>query len=105
TTEHGLALFDTALTHHQPCLVAAPLNRRTLNHLAQRNTVPAILSALTTTRPHAATASAHTLTTRLATQTPDQQHRTLVTLVIATTATVLAHPDPASLDPDRPFKD
>ena len=26
-------------------------------------------------------------------------------MVTATTAAVLAHPDPAALDPDRPFKD
>ena len=27
TTEHGLALFDTALTHQQPALIAAPAQR------------------------------------------------------------------------------
>ncbi|MCV7078095.1 acyl carrier protein, partial [Mycobacterium szulgai] len=81
-------------------------NRRTLNHLAQQHNLAPILSALTTTRPQAASANgAQTLTTQLATQTPDQQRQTLITLVTTTTATVLAHPDPASLDPDRPFKD
>ncbi|OSC35103.1 hypothetical protein B8W66_23480, partial [Mycobacterium decipiens] len=29
-TEHGLALFDTALTLHQPNLIPTPLNKRTL---------------------------------------------------------------------------
>ncbi|WP_428842095.1 SDR family NAD(P)-dependent oxidoreductase, partial [Mycobacterium riyadhense] len=106
TTDHGLTLFDTALTHHQPTLIPAPINPAALNRLARHNTLPAILSALTTTRPQAASAvSPQTLTTRLATQTPDQQRHTLLTLVVTTTATVLAHPDPATLDPDRPFKD
>ncbi|WP_456319950.1 SDR family NAD(P)-dependent oxidoreductase [Mycobacterium basiliense] len=106
TTQHGLALFDAALTHHQPTLIPAPLNPRTLNRLAHRNALPPILSALTTTRPHAATTtSPTTLSTQLATQTPDQQRHTLTTLVTTTTATVLAHPDPTTLDPDRPFKD
>ena len=106
TTEYGLALFDTALTHHQPTLIATPLNSRALAHHARHNTLPPILSALTTTRPQAATTpTTHTLATQLATQTPDQRRQTLTTLVTTATATVLAHPDPTTIDPDRPFKD
>ncbi|ORA07717.1 hypothetical protein BST12_28790, partial [Mycobacterium angelicum] len=97
TTEHGLALFDAALTQRQPALVVAPLNLRALS---RRNDLPPILSALTSTRRQAATASPQTLATQLATQTPDRQRHTLTTLVVTTTATVLAHPDPAALDPD-----
>ena len=105
TTEHGLALFDTALAYQQPALITSPVNTAALARLARRNALPAILSGLTRTRPQAATASPETLTTRLAAQTPEQQLATLTTLVTTTTATVLAHPDPAALDPDRPFKD
>ncbi len=105
TTAQGLALFDAALTHHHPTLVAATLNRPALTELARRNTLPAILSALTHTRPQAASASPDTLTKRLASQTPNQQRATLTTLVITTTAAVLAHPDPTTLNPDRLFKD
>ncbi|WP_191499965.1 type I polyketide synthase, partial [Mycobacterium simulans] len=105
STEHGLALFDTALTHHLPNQVLTPLNSRALDRLARTNTLPPILSALTTARPHAATATASTLTAQLGTQTPDQQLQTLTTLVVTTTATVLAHPDPTSINPDRTFKD
>ncbi|MCV7195931.1 acyltransferase domain-containing protein, partial [Mycobacterium angelicum] len=105
STEHGLALFDAAVTHHQPNQVLTPLNPRAVDRLARTNTLPPILSALTTTRPHAATATAGTLTAQLATQTPDQQRATVTTLVLTTTATVLAHPDPASINPQRPFKD
>ncbi|SON63793.1 Putative inactive phenolphthiocerol synthesis polyketide synthase type I Pks1 [Mycobacterium simulans] len=102
STAHGLALFDAALTQHQPALVLAPLNLRALN---RRNDLPPILAALTSTRPQAAAASPHTLATQLATQTPDQQRHTMTTLVVTTTATVLAHPDPTSINPDRTFKD
>ena len=72
---------------------------------ARHNTLDPILSALTTSRPQAAAASPRTLAARLATQTPRQRLDTLTALVTATTAAVLAHPDPAALDPDRPFKD
>ncbi|WP_188113218.1 hypothetical protein, partial [Mycobacterium simiae] len=106
TTEHGLALFDAAISRYQPSLLAAPLNSRALAHLARHHTLPPILSALTTVRPQAASsAGPHSLPTQLVTQSPDQQRQTLLTLVTTTTATVLAHPDPASLHPDRPFKD
>ena len=53
TTEHGLALFDTALPHHQPALTLCPLSARALARQARENTLPAILSALTTSRRHA----------------------------------------------------
>ncbi|ORB83723.1 hypothetical protein B1987_07785, partial [Mycobacterium kansasii] len=42
---------------------------------------------------------------QLAHQTPDQQLHTLTKLITTTTATVLAHPDPTTIDADRPFKD
>ncbi len=105
STDHGRALFDTALTHHQPCLIPAPLNTATLTRQARQATLPVILSALTTTRPRAATAGPDTLTAQLATQTIEQRLATLTALVTHTTAAVLAHPDPGALDPDRPFKD
>ncbi|WP_191499889.1 type I polyketide synthase, partial [Mycobacterium simulans] len=107
STEHGLALFDAALAHHQPNQVLTPLNPRALDRLARTNALPPILSALTTARRHAATISsaASTLAAQLAGQTPDHQRATVTAVVVSTTATVLAHPDPASLNPERPFKD
>ena len=105
TIEHGLALFDTALTHHEPNLIPVPVNPRALAHRARHNTLPPILSALTTARPQAAAATPHTLATQLAAQTPERRQQTLTTLVTTTTATVLAHPDATTLDPDRHFKD
>ena len=40
TTEHGLALFDTALTHHQPTLIPTPFNAPALARLARHNALP-----------------------------------------------------------------
>ncbi|QUR69261.1 SDR family NAD(P)-dependent oxidoreductase [Mycobacterium spongiae] len=103
--DHGLALFDTALSYQHPNLVPAPLNPTALAALAERHSLPPMLSALITSRPHAAAADSRALTTQLANLTPEQQRATLTSLVITTTAQVLAHPDPQALDPDRPFKD
>ena len=103
TAEQGLALFDAALTCQQPLLIPAPFNTAKLARHARRNSLPAILTGLTGTRPAAATTSPNTLTAQLATQTTQQQLTTLTTLVTTATATVLAHPDPTTLDPDRPF--
>jgi acyl transferase domain-containing protein/acyl-CoA synthetase (AMP-forming)/AMP-acid ligase II/NADPH:quinone reductase-like Zn-dependent oxidoreductase/acyl carrier protein len=105
TSEHGVALFDAALNSQRPNLLASPFNTGALTRRARQNTLDPILSALTTSRRQAATASPRTLTTLLATQTPQQRLDTLTAMVTTATATVLAHPDPAALDPDRPFKD
>ena len=73
--------------------------------LAPAPTGDPILSGLVTSRPEAAVDSPDTLAARLATRTPQQRLDTLTAMVTATTAAVLAYPDPAALDPDRPFKD
>ncbi len=106
TAEQGLALFDAALLRQQPYLVASPFNAAALARQARQLTLPAILSGLTRVRPHAATAAGpDTLAARLAGQSPEQQLHTLTALVAAATAIVLAHPDPATLDTQRPFTD
>jgi polyketide synthase 12 len=105
TSEHGLALFDAALASQRPNVLASPFNAGALTRQARHNTLDPILSALTHIRPQAATASPRTLAATLATQRPQQRLETLTAMVTATTAAVLAHPDPAALDPDRPFKD
>ena len=105
TSEHGLALFDAALTSQRPNLLASPVNTAALTRRARNNALDPMLSALVTSRPQAAAASPRTLAATLAGQTPQQGLETLTAMVTATTAAVLAHPDPAALDPDRPFKD
>ena len=72
--------------------------------LNPNHTVVPSLPALTTSGSQAA-AGPYTLAATLATQTPQQRLDTLTAMVTATTAAVLAHPDPAALDSDRPFKD
>ncbi len=105
-TDHGLALFDAALSQQQPYLIPCPFNASALARHARLQTLPAILSGLTRARPQAATAAGpDTLAARLAVQTPDKQLHTLTTLVTTATATVLAHPDPGALDTERPFTD
>jgi mycoketide-CoA synthase len=105
TSEHGLALFDAALASQRPNLLASPFNTGALARRARHGTLDPVLSALITSRPQAATASPRTLAARLATQTSQQRLETVTAMVTATTAAVLAHPDLAALDPDRPFKD
>ncbi|WP_077098896.1 type I polyketide synthase [Mycobacterium terramassiliense] len=105
TNEHGLALFDAALSSQRSNVLASPFNVAALTRQARNGALPSILSTLTTSRPRASAASARNLRAQLATQTPEQQLRALTAMVATTTATVLAHPDPAGLDPDRPFKD
>ncbi len=105
TSEHGLALFDAALAGQRPNLLASPVNTGALNRRARHGTLDPILSALAHGRRQAATASPQTLLDRLATQTPEQRLATLTAMVTSTIAAVLAHPDPAALDPDGHFKD
>ncbi|WP_156687790.1 type I polyketide synthase [Mycobacterium sp. Marseille-P9652] len=105
TNEHGLALFDAALASQRPNVLASPFNTAALTRQARQNALPAILSTLASSRPRASAVSARSLQAQLATQTPEQRLHALTAMVTATTAAVLAHPDPAALDPDRPFKD
>nr|WP_304528657.1 type I polyketide synthase [Mycobacterium sp. E2327] len=105
TNEHGLALFDATLISQQPNLLASPFNAGVLNRLARHSRLNPMLSGLVTSRPQAANASPRTLAATLAAQTPQQRLDTLTAMVTASTAAVLAHPDPGALDPDRPFKD
>ena len=51
TNEHGLALFDAALTSQRPNLLASPFNTAALTRHARHHALPPILSALTTSRP------------------------------------------------------
>ncbi|KZS71159.1 fatty acyl-AMP ligase, partial [Mycobacterium kansasii] len=105
TTNQGLALFDAALAQQHPNLIPAPLSTRALAALARENSLPPILSALISTRPQAAAADLRGLGARLVGLPPERQHAILLDLVITATAAVLAHPDPAAVDPDQPFKD
>ena len=105
TAEHGVALFDAALASHAATVVASPISTITLARLARQHMLDPMLSGLTHVRPRAAAASPRSLATRLAGESPAQRLSALTEIVTATIASVLAYPDPASLDPDRPFQD
>ena len=51
TSEHGLALFDAALTSQRPNLLASPFNTGALTRRARNNALDPMLSALTTQPP------------------------------------------------------
>jgi polyketide synthase 12 len=104
-TDHGLALFDAALSHQQPALFASPISRSALARKARQNALASILSALTPSRARASASSPERLAARLAGQTAEQQLRTLTTMVARSAASVLAHLDPGALDTESTFKD
>lgn len=109
--EHGLALFDSALSTGEPALALTPINAGTLARKAHENALAPILSTLVKIRPRAAstplpsTAAPITLAARLAALTPDEQHQTLSTLVATAVSTVLGHSDIDTVDFDQSFKD
>ena len=105
TAEQGVALFDAALASHAATVMASPISAVALARLARQHMLDPMLSGLTHVRPRAAAASPRSLVTRLVGASPAQRLSTLVEIVTATTASVLAHPDPVTLDPDRPFTD
>jgi mycoketide-CoA synthase len=105
SNEQGLALFDAAMTSQRSNLLASPVNTGALTRRARNNSLDPILSALVTVRRQAAAADPRTLAARLATQSPGQRIDTLTTIITATAAAVLAHPDPDALDPETPFTD
>ena len=59
TNEHGLALFDAALTSQRPNLLASPFNTAALTRHARHNALAPILSTLTTSRPRATAQPPH----------------------------------------------
>ncbi|WP_208618945.1 beta-ketoacyl reductase, partial [Mycobacterium persicum] len=98
--QHSLNTNDTHIT-------VADVNwNQFLDIFTARRAHPLLteITALTTVRPQAHS-PASTVMAQLAGQSAAQQRQTVISMVTAITATVLAHPDPAALDPDRPFKD
>ncbi len=110
---------DTALTALQQSLEANDDPLVTIADVSWDRFVPTftafrshrLLSELTTPTRTAADCDSAPLTSpesfqsQLTSQTAEEQRRILTTLVTGATATVLAHPGPATLDLDRPFKD
>ncbi|ORA08284.1 hypothetical protein BST12_28450, partial [Mycobacterium angelicum] len=109
----GLHQFstDTAFAALQQCLDAddtlitlAEVNWNQFQDVFTTRRAHPLLTDLTTHTTPTPTAIPDGLAAELAGHTPDQQRATLTTLIRTATATVLAHPDPDTLDPDQPFK-
>jgi mycoketide-CoA synthase len=103
----GLALFDAA-TGSDAMLVAARLDVGAL----PAGQLPPLLSGLArrsgrpgTARPATATGTGPDLATRLATQAPDEQHRTVLRLLTAEAAAVLGMAGADAIDGRRSFQD
>jgi acyl transferase domain-containing protein/NADPH:quinone reductase-like Zn-dependent oxidoreductase/short-subunit dehydrogenase/acyl carrier protein len=102
--EQGLAAYDAAVTSGRPGVTAARLDLPALRSRA--GSLPAILSGLVQA-PATAVADpvdALRLTERLAGRSAEDQHALLLDLVRGHIATVLALPDPATVDADTAFR-
>jgi acyl carrier protein len=100
------AALDAALNGPHATVVAASLNLPALRVHAGSGLLPPVLRTLVPdTRSGASGADPAALTQRLAGLTTEEQHRVLLDLVLAQTATVLGHATAAAVDADRSFTD
>ncbi|ONI92325.1 hypothetical protein ALI22I_04505 [Saccharothrix sp. ALI-22-I] len=88
STEEGLRLFDAARAIDEPVLMPIRTN-----------------AGLSAERADIGAAGSGDLARRLASQTPDQRYHTLLRLVGAEVATVLALPTAEAVDPQQAFAD
>ncbi|WTZ23843.1 type I polyketide synthase [Microbispora sp. NBC_01389] len=101
-TDHALALFDAVVfgpAAQPPVLVPARLNTAT-------DAPPPLLRRLISPRRRTVRAVAGqdgSLAARLAGLTPERRSAALLDLVRTEVATVLSHPDPHTIPPDRPL--
>ncbi|MEU6126890.1 type I polyketide synthase, partial [Streptomyces sp. NPDC047123] len=107
--EQALALLDTALTSPHPTLLATRFDRAVLRGQAAAGTLqPALRSLVRTPRTTTATAdetAPASWAARLARLTTADRDRALHDLVREQIATVLAHPEPHSIELDRAFQE
>jgi mycoketide-CoA synthase len=109
STEHGLALFDAALTADEPLLIPVRLDRAALRARAAAGSLPAIYRGLVRGSARRAAGSAArsgpALGRRLAALSPPEQRHLLLDLVRTNVATVLGHATPEAVDPDISFRE
>ncbi|MFI9161981.1 SDR family NAD(P)-dependent oxidoreductase [Kitasatospora aureofaciens] len=105
----ALDLLDRALAGPDPVTVPAGFDPAALRAQAEAGTLPPALAALVRAPQRRAAAGAsrdgRTLVDRLARIPAAEQRELLLDLVRADVATVLAHGNPAAVDPERAFKD
>ncbi len=102
--EESLGLFDAALELALPSVVAMRLDTRAARAQARVGLLPVLLSALVSVPARVAGATA-TLARRLAGLSRQERERVTLQLVRGEVATVLGHPAPSAIDPNRAFKD
>ena len=104
TTEHGLELFDAAITSGVPHLLGAALDLPgTAERAARDGELAPMLRALVRVPRARAASTAPVEALSLAGLGPDERHDALLTLVRTAAAEVLGHPSADTVDPDRPF--
>jgi acyl transferase domain-containing protein/NADPH:quinone reductase-like Zn-dependent oxidoreductase len=103
--EEGLSLLDTALRAAQPHLVPIRLDAGALRAAASAGALPPILSGLVRASNRRSSAGKGALARMLAGAPESERQRIALDLVRGHIATVLGHPSPQAVDPDRNFKD
>jgi acyl transferase domain-containing protein/NADPH:quinone reductase-like Zn-dependent oxidoreductase/acyl carrier protein len=103
--EHGMALFDAALTAGQPATVAARLDMSVLSGMDQDD-LPAMLRGLVRSPRRMAAARSNEsakFTAGLGGLNPAEQERFIIEAIRAEAAAVLGHQSPEVIDVERPF--
>ena len=108
TTEQGLTLFDTALTHPSAHLLPINLDLPTLR-AADPTTIPTLLRTLISGGKRRAitqtSGAGLALIQRLQSTPPPQQQQILLDLIRTNAATVLGHTTPEAVGEHQAFKD
>ncbi|MGA6203087.1 phosphopantetheine-binding protein, partial [Streptomyces avermitilis] len=105
STPDALALFDAALALDRPVLLPADLRPAPPLPPLLQDLLPATRRRTTRTTTTGGADNGAQLHARLAGQTHEQQHTTLLALVRSHIATVLGHTTPDTIPPDRAFRD
>ncbi|HEV7774649.1 MAG TPA: type I polyketide synthase [Conexibacter sp.] len=103
--EEGLSLLDAALGAAQPQLVPIRPDMATLRRAADVGVLSPILSALVRVSERRSGAGKGALARMLADAPEPERQRIALDLVRGHIATVLGHPSPQAVDPDKNFKD
>jgi acyl transferase domain-containing protein/acyl carrier protein len=110
SAEQGLNLFDLAMTHDEPLMVAVRWDNAGLQSRAEDGALPSVLRGLVRAPRRAAVGAAAMagssgLVSRLGAMTEPEGRRTLTDLVCAHVAAALAHASADAVDVDRTFSE
>ncbi|WP_344521072.1 type I polyketide synthase, partial [Paractinoplanes durhamensis] len=106
SAEQALDLFDAALDAEHPVLVPIRLDTKALQAQSVAGLLPALLRNLVRARPaKPGSVSRSGLLATLAALSEAEQDKALLDVVRSTTALVLGHPSPHTVDTGLPFKE